>query len=78
MFEVCEVTVNGHIEGSPKPGWVTWAGEQLAVIDHGRRWQTDNGQHILVRLANGSALELWFDGTIWRGRSKPGTPSNFV
>ncbi len=51
--------------GVPRPHALSWAGETLRVLDVGRRWAAEDGQHLLVRVADGRVFELRTDGVRW-------------
>jgi hypothetical protein len=60
MMEPIEVTVHFDEQGTITPLHFTWKGGRYQVESTGRRWQDDNGQHILVMVASGQIYELTF------------------
>lgn len=68
MFEICQVEATFCRDGLPRPTKLVWQGKQYAVIDYGRHWQTDDGWHILIHVANSQGFELLYSGSLWYGR----------
>jgi hypothetical protein len=52
------VTVHFDEKGRPTPLKFTWRGRTYTVASTGRRWDDDEGHHLLVMLPTGSAYEL--------------------
>jgi hypothetical protein len=67
-FSVTEVTAYYTPDGWPVPSSVRWNGVTLAIIDHGRRWQHDDGIHMLVMVEDGRVFELHTNGSLWRAQ----------
>jgi hypothetical protein len=65
-FHVTEVQASYTPDGWPIPSSVLWNGETLPVIDVGRRWRSDDGIHILVRVPDNRVFELHTNGSLWR------------
>ncbi len=64
-FREVEVQATFSPDGVPRPQSLRWGGETLRVQDVGRRWVADDGQHLLVRVAEGRVFELRTDGVRW-------------
>ena len=58
----------------PRPVALHWDGIRQPVADFGRRWQAADGQHLLVRVADGRVFELWEAADGWRGRLRAQPP----
>ncbi len=67
---LCEA---GHPE---RPGAILWAGERLRVIEYGRRWEADDGLHMLVRVMDDRTLELRRHGDDWSARIVSAPPQH--
>ncbi len=59
-MEAIEVTARFDQEGTINPLHFTWNGGVYRVESTGRRWQDDEGQHILVMVSSGIIYELTF------------------
>lgn len=71
MMEPIEVTAHFDENGKATPLHFTWKGRQYQVESTGRRWQAEDGQHILVMAAGGRLCELLFaseEGRWYLGR----------
>ena len=68
MFEICQVEATFRGDGLPRPTKLIWQGKPYAVTNYGRQWQTNNGWHILIRVANSQGFELLYSGSLWYGR----------
>jgi hypothetical protein len=65
-FRVTTVEAVFTPDGWPVPRSVMWGGEQLTVVDTGRRWRTDDGIHVLALVSDGRVFELHTNGSLWR------------
>jgi hypothetical protein len=65
-FHVTEVQASFTSDGWPIPYSLIWHGETLPVVDVGRRWRSEDGIHILVRVPDGRVFELHTNGALWR------------
>jgi hypothetical protein len=73
-MEPIEVTARFDEQGTITPLHFTWKGGRYRVESTGRRWLDDNGQHILVMVANGQIYELTFkrvEGRWYIGQAGP-------
>ncbi|MFP4321702.1 MAG: hypothetical protein ACLFTK_04545 [Anaerolineales bacterium] len=70
----CQVEVTFTQNGTPRPRSLTLDGQTLTVIDIGRRWADESGQHMLVRVADGRVYELLYRGAIWQAALRAGKP----
>ncbi|MBN1202517.1 MAG: hypothetical protein JXJ20_11725 [Anaerolineae bacterium] len=72
-FRVTQVEAKFTPDGWPVPSVLRWQNETLAIIDVGRRWKTDDGIHLLVRVPDERVFELHTNGALWRAciRSEP-------
>ena len=64
-----EVTSRINQEGKPMPASFVWTGASYQVDGVGRRWEGENGEHILVMVQpNNQVYELLYeqDGDVWR------------
>ncbi|NDJ76542.1 MAG: hypothetical protein GYB65_09820 [Chloroflexi bacterium] len=64
-FETVEVEATFTPDGWPVPSALTWAGVRLRVRDVGRRWESDDGRHLLTRVVDGRVFELYTNGAMW-------------
>jgi hypothetical protein len=65
-FRVTHVKATYTPDGWPVPSSLRWEGETLPVLDVGRRWRTEDGVHLLVRVPDGRVFELHTNGSLWR------------
>lgn len=73
-MEPIEVTVNFSEQGVITPLHFTWKGSRQRVESTGRRWQDENGQHMLVMVASGKIYELTYkshEGRWYIGQTGP-------
>lgn len=76
VMEAIEVTARFDTSGRVIPLSFTWQGSTYLVDSTGRRWQNQNGQHILVMVPSGRVFELiyvpsrnrWYLGRSGEGR----------
>ena len=61
-MQAIEVTASFAPDGKITPLRFRWRGGLYAVESAGRRWQEDDGCHILVMAAGGQMFELLFSG----------------
>jgi hypothetical protein len=54
------ITVRFDVEGSVTPLRFDWQGTTYPVESTGRRWQDQDGQHVLVMVPGGQVFELLF------------------
>ena len=73
-FRVITVEAVLASDGWPQPLTLRWQGETLTVTEIGRRWQADNGLHVLVRVTDGRVFELHTNGTLWRAQALAAPP----
>jgi hypothetical protein len=59
-MELIDVTAHFDKEGQSHPLHFTWNGRSYTVESTGRRWQDENGQHILVMIPGDHTFELIF------------------
>ena len=59
-MEPIEVTSRFDLDGKATPLQFTWQGKNFTVESTGRRWESDQGQHILVMAAGEQVFELLF------------------
>jgi hypothetical protein len=52
-------------DGVPRPRSLRWEERTLHILDVGRRWAANDGQHLLVRVADGRVFELRTDSARW-------------
>ncbi len=57
-MEAIEVTARFDASGRVTPLSFSWQGSTYLVDSTGRRWQDENGQHILVMVPAGRVFEL--------------------
>ena len=57
------VTCDEMIESRPRR--LHWQGEALLIVDYGRRWTSERGEHLLVRVQDGRVFELLRSQTGW-------------
>ena len=55
-----EVTARFDLEGKATPLQFTWQGRDYSIESTGRRWESDQGQHILVMAVGGHVFEVLF------------------
>ncbi len=67
-FYPTDVEATYTSDGWPIPVRLHWAGEALPVVDVGRRWKSDDGIHILVRVPDGRVFELQTNGSTWQAK----------
>jgi PncC family amidohydrolase len=62
-----EVTTRYDDQGRPVPSTFNWKGQALRVDSLGRRWEDEEGQHILALVPGGRVFELLLgpDGRRW-------------
>ncbi|NLX08397.1 MAG: hypothetical protein GXY36_01940 [Chloroflexi bacterium] len=65
-LRVTEVEASFTPDGWPIPSALRWEGEMLSIIDIGRRWRTEDGIHLLVRVPDQRVFELHTNGSLWR------------
>ena len=75
-MKACNVEAKFTSEGRPNPQILTWEGETLLVIEKGRHWADEDGQHMLVKTTDGRTFELVYNGVNWQGKlvSSPPPP----
>lgn len=56
-----EVTTRYDRDGKVIPLQVSWQGQVHGIESVGRQWVDEQGQHILIMLADGRVVELLFD-----------------
>lgn len=71
----CSVSAQFLADGRAQPQQIQWGFEQLNVIDIGRRWSSNSGQHVLVRVGDGRVFELMYNGASWLGEVRSQPPS---
>jgi hypothetical protein len=59
-MEAVEVTARYDKEGKVTPLRFTWQGKEYVVEGTGRRWQAQDGLHLLVMAAGERVFELLF------------------
>ncbi len=59
-MEVVEVTARFDREGRATPLKIRWGSRELVVEGVGRRWQSSEGEHMLVSVAPGAVYELLY------------------
>jgi hypothetical protein len=64
----CQVKALFASDGQPRPQELTWEDETLSIIDTGRHWSDEAGQHILVHVSDGRVFELLYNGVAWSAR----------
>ena len=68
-FEPCEVTATFTRKGEARPTEILWRGDLQQIIETGRRWTEEDGQHILARTADNRVFELLYNGARWQAKS---------
>lgn len=63
----CEVQAVFDSQGQARPISLVWGGQTLLVVDVGRRWLDDWGQHLLARVQDGRVFELVYNAVSWQG-----------
>lgn len=76
-FAPTDVAATYTSDGWPIPSSLCWTGETLPVIDVGRRWKSDDGIHVLVRVPDDRVFELHTNGSTWQARLLS-TPPHFA
>ena len=61
-MDAIEVTARFDSKGAIHPIQLRWHGRKYLVEAAGRRWQAQDGLHILVLTPTGKAFELCFNG----------------
>jgi hypothetical protein len=79
-METIEVTAHFDTSGRVTPTSFVWQSRAYRIEDTGRRWEAQDGLHILVMVANNRAFHLIFDNQkcIWklvRGSEIPTVPN---
>lgn len=59
-METIDVLVHFDSDGRATPVRFNWRGAEYLVDSTGRRWEDQDGQHILVMIPGGRAFELLF------------------
>jgi hypothetical protein len=70
-----EVKASFDSDGKIKPLSIRWQNQEQRVETLGRRWQAEDGLHILVLLQSGFAIELRFapaDSSWYLVKAQPG------
>jgi hypothetical protein len=62
-MEAIEVTARFDEYGTIHPQRLRWLGREYPVEAAGRRWQAQDGLHILVLTPTGRAFEICFNAT---------------
>lgn len=57
-MELIQVTAHFDLDGNITPTDFTWQGRHYQVESVGRRWQDEQGTHILVMIPGGRVFEL--------------------
>jgi hypothetical protein len=60
-MQAIEVTARFDADGEIHPLRLRWQGRAYQVQAAGRRWQAEDGLHLLVIASSGQAFELLFD-----------------
>ncbi|MDR3574564.1 MAG: hypothetical protein P4L50_11920 [Anaerolineaceae bacterium] len=58
LFQKIEVGVHKDIDGPWQPERFIWQSSTYSVLGIGRRWQEDDGEHMLVMVVGGQVYEL--------------------
>jgi hypothetical protein len=58
FFQKIEVSVHKEIDGLWEPDRFIWQARNYKILEIGRRWQDDDGEHILVMILGGQVYEL--------------------
>lgn len=61
-MEAIDVTARFDEDGKIHPLSIRWQGREYRVEAAGRRWQAQDGLHLLVMTSTGQAFEVLFDG----------------
>ncbi|MEW6566583.1 MAG: hypothetical protein AB1449_00155 [Chloroflexota bacterium] len=61
MRERISVEVRVQEDGTVRPLAFVWKGRRRKVASLGRRWQAEDGEHFLVRTAEGRVYELAYE-----------------
>ncbi len=67
-MQPCRVEARFTAEGHARPSKIIWEEQELLVTEQGRRWYNEDGQHLLVKVADGRTFELLYNGTYWSGK----------
>jgi hypothetical protein len=59
-MDAIEVTVRFDALGKATPLQFSWRGREYQVDSTGRRWEDEQGQHILVMIPGGRVFEMLF------------------
>lgn len=78
MMEPVEVTVHFDAQGRITPLSFSWKGGNYRVESAGRRWQDEDGEHILVMVPGSRIYELVFKSGEGRWYLSPARPSRMV
>lgn len=70
-LDLIEVIARFDLDGKVTPLRFTWKGQDYVVEGAGRRWQAEDGLHILVMAAGERVFELIFDPRVGRWLIKP-------
>lgn len=64
------ISVTGTTDtlGEVHPRQFDWRNQQYPIVSVGRQWETEEGRHILVEIANGDRFELQLDRAELRWR----------
>lgn len=73
----CSVEATFTQDGQARPTNLVWEGETYLITDMGRHWTSDDGQHMLVKVADGRTFELLYNGAHWQGKVVS-APPNFA
>jgi PncC family amidohydrolase len=60
QMDSIEVTVRFDAQGKATPLQFSWRGQDYRVESTGRRWEDENGQHLLVMIPGGRVFEILF------------------
>lgn len=66
VVEAVEVVARFDLSGKIIPLSVTWREKNYSIESSGRRWQAEDGQHILVMTHSERMFELVFNPTAGR------------
>ena len=77
-MDAVEVTVHFDANGKATPLRFTWKGSVYEVESAGRRWQAEDGQHILVMTPGGRIFELLYALNENRWYLRRTSPSHLV
>lgn len=73
----CEVEAVFAPNGNARPISLLWGGQVLRIVDTGRRWSDEVGQHILARAEDGRVFELLYNAANWQAQVVS-QPPNFA